>query len=193
MIQSQLHSPIREPIYYFIIRTHIRNLRSSRHLFIANCELVNKYFHKMQKNLVFCSQTAKLPPEMNSIQIIKRLEAHGLTRKQIAEQLGVSVTTVNGWMAPNAPRPVPTPAAKLLEKIWTEQQSNGELRFSYPEMEIIQKAIPVSGCKTFNEFAHNTIIAKARELTKTSYLDAAAEPDSLRVAEEETPYNVKKK
>lgn len=122
---------------------------------------------------------------MNPTIIITKLESHGLNRREIAAALGVSPTTLNGWMAPNAPRPVPAPAAKLLEKIWAEIYNANELRFSYSETEVIQKAIPVSGCKNFAEFAHHTIMTKARELTQ-------AEP-SLRAAEEPTEYKPKKK
>jgi transcriptional regulator with XRE-family HTH domain len=116
--------------------------------------------------------------------IIKKLEAHGLTRKQIAEALGVSPATLNGWMAPNAPRPVPQPVHKLLQNIFADLHSNTELRFTFAETEMIQRAIPLSGCKSFYEFAYQAVINKAKALNQTS---------QQSVAENPSPYEVKKK
>jgi transcriptional regulator with XRE-family HTH domain len=121
---------------------------------------------------------------VTSQSIIKKLEAHGLTRKQVAEALGVSPATLNGWMAPNAPRPVPKPITKLLQKILADLHSDTELRFTYAETELIQRAIPLSGCKSFYEFAYKAVMMRAQSLT-----DA---PQS-HAAEEETIYRTKKK
>lgn len=115
--------------------------------------------------------------------IIKKIEAHGLTRKQIAEGLGVSPATLNGWMAPNAPRPVPKPVSLLLQKILADLHSDTELRFTFAETELIQRAIVASGAKSYYDFAYQAVMSKARDLVDTSQNLAA---------EEETAYRAKK-
>lgn len=126
---------------------------------------------------------------MKPEQIIKNLESKGLSRTEIAHKLGVSPTTLNGWMSEKSARAVPKPVIKLLQKIWAELHGESDLRFTYGEVEIINKAIPISGCKNFPEFAHNTIMAKAKELVK----EDDAKSNTLKAAEDKTPYNTKKK
>jgi transcriptional regulator with XRE-family HTH domain len=105
--------------------------------------------------------------------IIKKIESHGLTRKQIAEALGVSPATLNGWMAPNAPRPVPKPVTLLLQKILADLHSDTELRFTFAETEQIQRAIPLSGAKSFYEFAYQAVMNKANSLVACDHTSAA--------------------
>jgi transcriptional regulator with XRE-family HTH domain len=136
-----------------------------------------------EKNSIFSAKMVVIRLVTSQL-IIKKIEAHGLTRKQIAEALGVSPATLNGWMAPNAPRPVPKPVTLLLQKILADLHSDTELRFTFAETEQIQRAMNLSGAKSFYEFAYQAVMNKANVLVAH---------DQPLVAEDDAAYQTQKK
>lgn len=129
------------------------------------------------------SRMLKMDQMNHSQTLIKQLEAMGMSRKMIAHSLGVSATTLHGWMAPNAPRPIPKPVTILLEKILSEMHNHQSLRFTLEEIEIIQEAVKISGAKNFHEFAYSAIVVKARKLL-TQFSDSQQSPGRNHANEE---------
>lgn len=52
---------------------------------------------------------------MSTKEIKSWLSEIGRDRKWLADQCGVSISTVNGWLSAN--RPIPGPAAKIIERL----------------------------------------------------------------------------
>ena len=115
-------------------------------------------------------------------QILERvsewLELIGKSREWLAEQIGVSVGTVNGWYSPGSKRPIPKPNIKLMEHLIQDNEL-GDPKFTFPETLVIQRAMKAADYISFPEFAHDAVIAKANAVLQH---EAFKLPD-LKVAE----------
>lgn len=107
------------------------------------------------------------------------LDLIGKSREWLAEQIGVSVGTVNGWYSPSSKRPIPKPNIKLMEHLIQDNEL-GDPKFTFPETLVIQRAMKAADYISFPEFAHDAVIAKANAILQHEVFKSL--PD-LKVAE----------
>jgi hypothetical protein len=107
------------------------------------------------------------------------LDLIGKSREWLAEQIGVSVGTVNGWYSPGSKRPIPKPNIKLMEHLIQDNEL-GDPKFTFPETLVIQRAMKAADYISFPEFAHDAVIAKANAILQHEAFNSTPE---LKVAE----------
>lgn len=107
------------------------------------------------------------------------LDLIGKSREWLADQIGVSVGTVNGWYSPGSKRPIPKPNIKLMEHLIQDNEL-GDPKFTFPETLVIQRAMKAADYISFPEFAHDAVIAKANAVLQH---EAFKEVPALKVAE----------
>lgn len=120
------------------------------------------------------------------IKVNEWLSRVGKSREWLADQMGVSLGTVNGWFAPKGERPIPTPNVKLLQRMLAEDEL-GEPRFSFFEADQIKRAMKLADYISYPEFAHDAVIAKTDAiLALEANLSFLPESETSKAAETET-------
>lgn len=79
-------------------------------------------------------------------------------RDWLADQIGVSKTTVNGWFSTGAKRPIPEPTHRLLSLLMQNTEL-GEPRFTHDEHSRIQQAMKAADYEDFPEFVRDAVHA----------------------------------
>jgi len=102
------------------------------------------------------------------------LDDKGKKREWLADQLGVSVTTVNGWFSKASGRPIPVPTDRLIDRIMQDEQL-GEPRFSIPESNQILKAMESAGYVSFQDFARDAVKDSAEKILSSEPISQLAE------------------
>lgn len=104
--------------------------------------------------------------ELRMLEISAWLNEVGKSREWLAQQIGVSVTTVNGWFSQASGRPIPLPTDRLIEKLMQDTHL-GEPRFTIPESNRIRKAMQAAGYVSFCDFARDAVKSSADQILTT--------------------------
>lgn len=115
--------------------------------------------------------------EARKLKISTWLGEIGKSRDWLAEQLGVSITTVNGWFSPASERPIPIPTNRLIDKLMQDIPM-GEPRFTIPECDRIKKAMQSAGYVSFCEFARDAVKSRAETILNRPLTKVAEIPEN---------------
>lgn len=131
---------------------------------------------------------------MNAETIKQWLEAMGKDRRWLAQAVGFSKPTVDGWLSSG--RRIPKSAALTIERLMREAdliaaKGGFKVDFSAEEFEEIEGARKLSGHRNRSEFYHDAVMDYAREILENERRDPLEAPipfgrhdeRSLRVAE----------
>lgn len=95
---------------------------------------------------------------MTIVQLRAWLDDTGLSREWLAQELGVSKRTIDGWFRANA---IPELASKFLDRVQNDQ-AVAAAKFSPADWEKIQKAMTLAGYTNYQDFIVDSAIEMAR-------------------------------
>lgn len=107
----------------------------------------------------------------------------GKDRSWLAQEIGVSIGTVNGWFSEGSNRPIPKPTANLIENLMRSTDL-GEPTFTFQESLLIQRAMQQADYTAFVDFAHDAVVNESQRIISEAF------PPLSKVAEEPAEYRV---